>query len=283
MADTAGAGEAGALGLIAGSGALPRLIAERRARQGAPYFVAAFEGHAPDWLADHPHVVLPFEKPGRLFKALRAAGVDTVAFAGGMARPKLSPLRFDMKAAALAKRIMPLIGQGDDALLRALAETFEAEGFRVVGAQDLLGGLLAPEGSIAGPAPAEPDSADIDRARALAAMVGQADVGQGAVVAAGLCLGLETLQGTDAMLRFVAETQPARRPDGARGVLYKGPKPGQDRRTDLPAIGPETARAAAAAGLSGIAVEAGGVLLLDRDALVAEAEAAGLFLWGVAP
>ena len=133
--------------------------------------------------------------------------------------------------------------------------------------------------------PTAADIADADRAAKIVEGLGALDLGQGAVVAQGLCLAVETLPGTDAMLAFAALHDPALRPNpkGARGVLYKAPKPGQDRRIDLPAIGPETVAGAARAGLAGIAWEAGGVLLLDRDATVAAAAAAGLFLWSRAP
>ena len=133
--------------------------------------------------------------------------------------------------------------------------------------------------------PTAADIADADRAAKIVEGLGALDLGQGAVVAQGLCLAVAALPGTDAMLAFAALHDPALRPNpkGARGVLYKAPKPGQDRRIDLPAIGPETVAGAARAGLAGIAWEAGGVLLLDRDATVAAAAAAGLFLWSRAP
>lgn len=268
----------GALGVIAGRGDLPRLIAEAQAQAGRPCLVVAFEGAAPDWIGAHRHLVAPLEKPGRVFAALRDAGVDRVAFAGGMARPTLRPLAFDLTAARLAPRLVPLLKQGDDALLRGLAGIFESEGFALVGAHELLAHLLAPAGDMAARAADADDRRDIARAAELVAALGALDVGQGAVVAGGLCLGLETLQGTDAMLGFAAATPAAlrRRP----GVLYKAPKPGQDRRMDLPAVGVETLRRAAEAGLAGVAVAAGGVLLLDPAAMRAEADRLGLFLHG---
>jgi DUF1009 family protein len=270
----------GALGIVAGAGALPRLIAEAQGARG--HLVCAFEGAAPDWIGAHPHVVVPFEKPGALFAALRQAGVRRLVMAGGMKRPKLRPLHFDRTALGLASKILPLMGQGDDALLRGLAAVFEAEGFALVGVQQVLDGLLAPAGAIGGVAMAETHAADIRRAAQIVAALGALDVGQGAVVEAGICLGVETIQGTDALLEAVARTVPALRadPSGRAGVLYKAPKPAQDRRLDLPAIGVETVRRAAAAGLAGIAVAAGGVLLIDRPAIEAEAGARGLFLHG---
>lgn len=270
------------LGVIAGEGALPRLLAEERRRAAAPYLVCAFEGLVPDWIAAHPHAVVPFEKPGALFRALRDAGAEQVVFAGGMRRPSLNPLRFDMKAAKLAATVLPMLGKGDDALLRGLASVFESEGFEMIGAHDLVDDLLAPDGVLSARAPSETDRADIARAAELAVLIGGADVGQAAVVARGLCLGLESIQGTDFMLRAIAETPEALRPPRPSGVLFKGPKPGQDWRLDLPAIGVDTVRAAHRAGLSGVALRSGGVLILGRAETVAEADRLGLFLCGVA-
>ena len=266
------------VGVIAGAGDLPRLIAEDRRARGLRYLVCAFQGAAPPWIGDHPHAVVRHEKPGALFAALRGAGVDTVAFAGAMARPQLHPLAFDLTALRLAPRILPMLRQGDDALLRGLAGVLEAEGFRLVGAHELLSGLLAPPGDCAARRADAEDRADIARAAALVAGLGALDVGQAAVVAGGVCLGLESIQGTDALLAFAGATPQRLRP--RPGVLYKAPKPGQDWRVDLPAIGPQTLRAASAAGLAGVAVRAGGVLVLGLEATRAEADRLGLFLHG---
>lgn len=273
------------LAIVAGRGALPRLIAEHCARHGRPYRVVAFDGVPLDWAGGHPLLRATFEKPGRLFADLRAARCAAVTFAGGMARPALNPLRFDLTMLRLAPKVLSGLRGGDDRTLRLVAELFEAEGLRLVPAQDILTDLLAAPGVPTRAQPGEADRADAARAAAIVAALGAADVGQGAVVAQGICLGLESIQGTDALLDFVARTAGPFRPDpsGARGLLYKAPKPGQDWRMDLPAIGPDTMRAAAAAGLAGVVVEAGGVLVLGRAETVAAADAAGLFLWGRAP
>ncbi len=270
------------LAIVAGRGVLPRLIAEDCARRGRPYRVVLFEGVDLDWVGDHPTLAAVFEKPGRLFSDLRAAGCGEITLAGGIKRPDLNPLRFDLKFLRLAPRVLANLRAGDDATLRFVAEVLEAEGLKLLAPHEILADLLMPAGVLTRARPSEADRADADRAAAIVAALGAVDVGQGAVVAQGLCLGLESIQGTDALLDFVARTGAAFRPDprGARGVLFKAPKPGQDWRIDLPAIGPETVRGAAAAGLAGIVVQAGGVMVLGRPETVEAADAAGLFLWG---
>lgn len=273
------------LAIVAGRGVLPRLIAEACARGGRPYRVVAFPGVDLPWAAAHPVTPALFEKPGRLFADLRAANLGSMTFAGGMARPELKPLRFDLTMLRHAPKILGALRGGDDGALRVLAAIVEGEGFALVPAQAILTDLVAAPGVPTRAQPSEADRADAARAAALVAAIGAVDVGQAAVVAQGLCLGLESIQGTDALLAFVARTAAPFRPDpdGARGVLLKAPKPGQDWRMDLPAIGPDTIRAAAAAGLAGVVVQAGGVLILGREETIAAADAAGLFLWGREP
>ena len=222
-----------------------------------------------------------FERLGALFDALRADGVAEVVLAGGLSRPALDPSRLDEKTLRLAPRLMSAMGGGDDGLLRVAIEALEDEGFAVRGAHELLPTLTAAPGLLAGPEPGEDDLADAERARKILDALGPLDIGQGAVVAGGICLGIETIQGTDALLNFVAWTAPERRPV-ARGVLAKAPKPGQDLRVDMPAIGPATVERAAEAGLAGIAFAAGRTLLLEREELRAAAEDAGLFLYAEA-
>ena len=217
-----------------------------------------------------------FETLGAVFDELRAAGVDRVVLAGALSRPAFDPARLDAVTAGLLPGLMAAMHGGDDGLLRHVIAMFEAQGFAVIGAHEVVPDLTAGPGYLAGPAPDATQDADTDRALAILAALGPLDVGQGAVVAGGLCLGVETLQGTDAMLRFVADTPAGLKPAG--GVLVKAPKPGQDLRVDMPAIGPGTVRAAAGAGLSAIVIAAGQVLLIDRPGLMAAADAAGITL-----
>lgn len=268
------------LGIIAGSGALPRLIAEDCALKGRDYVVVRFSGIELDWLEGHPVLDAVFEKPGKLFKGLKKAGVSTVTMGGAMGRPRLNPLRFDATGLRLAPVVMNALKAGDGSTLKIVAALFEAEGFTIIGVHEALPALLAAKGIPTKAQPTDEDRADTARATEIVEALGAVDVGQGAVVAQGLCLGLESIQGTDAMLRFVTEN-PARLPDknGAKGVLLKRPKPGQDMRLDMPAIGPDTFDAVARAGLAGVVVSAGETLVLGLEETVAKADELGLFLW----
>ncbi|MGS4947701.1 LpxI family protein [Meridianimarinicoccus sp. RP-17] len=271
----------GPVGIVAGRGALPVALARALAGRGRDVVLAEMAGFPVDNPDDLPVIPFRVEKLGALFKTLRAAGVREVAFAGAVARPRLDPAQFDFRTLTLAPRILASLKGGDDATLRMVLDIFEGEGFAVRAAHDIAPDLLPSAGVLTRAQPGSRDRKDASRAAAIVAALSAVDVGQGAVVAGGLALGVEALPGTDRMLAQVAALPADLRPDpaSARGVLFKGPKIGQDRRIDLPVIGPDTVAGAAAAGLSGIAIAAGGVMVLDRPAVIAAADAAGLFLW----
>ncbi|MBL3568723.1 phosphatidate cytidylyltransferase [Rhodovulum sulfidophilum] len=271
----------GTTALIAGGGALPAHLARAMETAGTPFLIAQIEGFAMDEADRWPVETFALERLAVLFDLLHGRGVTRVVLAGTIRRPRLDPERIDPRTAQLLPRILPFLGQGDDGLLRAVIALFEEDGFAVVGADAVAPDLLPAAGVLTATAPSKQDEKDAARAAAIVEGLGAVDVGQGAVVAQGLCLAVETLPGTDAMLAFVAEAAAGCRPDprGARGVVYKAPKPGQDRRVDLPAIGPATVEAAHRAGLAGIVLEAGGVMVLDRAETVARADALGVFIW----
>ena len=265
------------LGLIAGRGELPQLVLDAARAEGRPVFVLALEGQtAPELVAGAENAWIPMGSVGRGIDILKAAGVADVVFAGGVRRPSLLKLGLDGRAA----RLMAKLGKaalGDDKLLSVLIKELEDEGLHVVGADDLLSGLLAGEGVMGRCRPDEVAFADIDRGAEIARRLGALDVGQGVVVQQGIVLGVEAIEGTDALIARSAAVSR----EGPGGVLVKVKKPGQERRADLPTIGIATVRAAAAAGLRGIAVEAGNTLLLGRDAAIEAADAAGIFLVGI--
>lgn len=259
--------------IIAGRGALPAAVAA--AVPGA--VVCALDGFAP--LGVPPDLTFRVERLVPLFRSLADRGVDRVVFAGAVQRPRLDPALFDPDTATLVPRLLAAMQAGDDATLRAVIALFEEAGFAVAGVQDVAPALVPGAGLLSG-APTDRDHADANRALAILAALGAADVGQGCVVQQGLCLAVEALPGTDHMLAQVAGLGPLR-PDPARGrgLFAKAPKPGQDLRIDLPTLGPATVQAVAQAGLGGIVWQAGGVICLDLPAMQAAAETAGLFLW----
>ncbi|MDO8882935.1 MAG: UDP-2,3-diacylglucosamine diphosphatase LpxI [Pseudotabrizicola sp.] len=258
--------------VIAGAGRLPAAVAQAL---DAP-LVCALDGFTPEGLT--PDMVFRVERLVPFFHALEDAGVTTVTFAGAVQRPRLDPALFDAATAALVPRLMGAMAQGDDATLRAVILLFEEAGFAVQGTAQIAPDLVPGAGVLCGAVTAQ-DEADAARAEAIVAALGAVDVGQGCVVAQGLCLAVEALPGTDAMLSGLVAVPAALRPLGTRGLFYKASKPGQDLRVDLPVIGPGTVARVAGAGLGGIAWQAGGVICLDRDAMITAANDAGLFLW----
>ena len=243
-------------------------------------FIVGLEGFAePAVLAPWPHEVVRVLAVGRILAVLRAHGCQDLVLIGPVRRPSLLGLRPDAEGARILARIGRAAFAGDDGLLAAVVKVLGEEGFRVLGAHENLGEALGPAGRLSRTAPDALAMADIKRGVAVAYALGAVDVGQGCVVQQGMVLALEAAEGTDTMLgRCAALARP-----GPGGVLVKLVKPGQDRRMDLPTIGPDTIHAAADAGLRGVAFEAGGTIVADREAAIAAADAAGLFLLGLDP
>lgn len=267
------------LGILAGFGPLPRRLVEACREDGRPFFVVAFDGETdPALVADAPHLWAGLGAVGKILAALKREGCREVTLCGPVRRPNFSRLKLDWQGIKLMGRIAGLAGAGDDALLRAVIGALEGHGFRVVGAETILGKLLAPAGPLGALEPDSEARRDIAVGVAAARALGARDAGQAVVVRAGAVVAEEDSAGTDALLVRVAG-EPRASPSG---VLVKMKKPQQDRRADLPTIGLETVRRAAEAGLAGIAVEAGQSFVLERSRLVAEADARGLFVVGVA-
>ena len=265
------------LGIIAGNGDLPRLIAEDYSAKGGSALIIDFEGIEVPWASEHNNFTARFEQPEAIFEELRNANCSKVVMAGAMQRPVLDPTKADPTFAAIVPRLMGALSEGDDAALRVVLSMFEGAGFEVIAPHEVLKNLLMEDGCPTIAQPTDYDKSDAERATEILKTTGPLDIGQGTVVAGGLCLGLETLQGTASMLEFVRHSDPDLRPE--RGLLMKAPKTGQDRKVDLPSIGPDTMDQLASAHLSGIVIEAGGVLVINRDEVIKRADAHGLFLW----
>jgi DUF1009 family protein len=263
------------VGIIAGGGSLPGQLAAAIQAQGRDCFVLAIKNSADPETLPAGAVWLSLGEAGRAFRLLHEHGVSEVVMAGPVRRPTLRDLRPDWRTARFFGRI-GLKALGDDGLLRAVIGEFESEGFKVIGADSILGDILAPLGVWGTARPDEQAAADTRRGIEVGQGLGRLDVGQSVVVQQGIVLGVEAVEGTDALLSRCGGL----RREGPGGVLVKLCKPQQDRRIDLPTIGVETVKLAAEAGLRGIAVEAGAALVVDLDAVVKAADRAGLFVMG---
>jgi len=266
------------LGIVAGGGEFPGLAIAACRAQNRAFHVLALSGHAePGVIGDAPAHWIRLGEAGTGFKILKEQGVEEVVMIGPVRRPTIRELAPDFRTTKFFAKV-GLKALGDDGLLRAVAREMEEEGFRIVGIDDVLSDCLATEGPYGAHLPDELAQADIQRGREVAKGLGALDVGQAVVVQQGIVLGVEAIEGTDRLIRRCGELKR----EGPGGVLVKVRKPGQDRRLDLPTIGVNTLREAAKGGLRGIAVEAGGALVLGRDAVAAEADGLGLFVVGIA-
>ena len=267
------------LGIIAGGGALPgRLIAACR-EQGRLHFVLALKDQADDpAIETAPHQWLRLGKSGQAERILRGEDVQEVVFAGHVKRPSLPEMVPDLRTARVLLRAARE-GLGDDGLLGLVIREFEAGGVTVVGAHTICPDLLAPAGVLSRRRVDRQADADIQRGVKILQTLGNLDVGQSCVVQQGIVLGVEAIEGTDALIQRCGGLK--RKGDG--GVLVKIKKPAQDDRIDMPTIGRRTIENAAAAGIRGVAIEAGATLVLDREGVIEAADRAGLFVVGIEP
>lgn len=273
------------VGIVAGGGRLPEAVAGALEAEGQRPFVVILEGEADAAgpLSGYDHGFLALEDFASLVPLLKRNGVTHVVLAGEVRRrPRLSRMRMNFSLLATLPRIALELTLGDDGLLRAVLRYIERRGIRVVGAHEVVPELVAAEGCYTRTSPQKSDWRDIGKAREAAEAIGALDIGQGAVAIGGRVVALEGIEGTDGLLARVEELRGHGRMAGrTRGVLVKCAKPGQEARADLPSIGPNTVDMAHAAGLAGIAVEAGHSLVLDGPTMIERADALGLFVFGL--
>ncbi|MCC8234554.1 LpxI family protein [Pinisolibacter aquiterrae] len=268
----------GPLVILAGGGRLPLLVAEGAAARGRRVTIAGILGEADPAIEAHDHVWIGRGHLSRLIRLARARGARDLVIIGGMKERRMPRLsEFDLADLFELIRNWRLLTHGEDGILRRLARLFEARGLRVVGAGEVVPDLLMPAGPLGVARPSEAHLQTIAFGAGAARGHGLGDVGQGVIVTGRTVVLKEGFAGTDAMIDAFSKMPCARE---KRGILVKCPKPIQDPRLDQPVIGAETVRAAAEAGLEGVAVEAGATLVADREALIRLADAAGLFVWG---
>lgn len=269
------------LGILACAGPLPIEVADAAERQGRAVHIVAIDGFAGPEVTRFSHERVSLGQLGRMLSSFKRAGVNDIVIAGAMQRPNLLRLKIDLGFLRHLPTILSLTRGGDDSVLRRVIRFFEGQGFRVLGAAEVAPALLAPHGVFGRLTPSPQQQQAIDRAASLIAALGPFDIGQAAVASPSGIVAVEGVRGTDAMLGDLGPTGPlAGASQGA--VLVKLTKPGQERRIDLPTIGPETVRRARAAGLAGVAVEASGAIVLERSRVIEGADAAGLFVTGIA-
>jgi UDP-2,3-diacylglucosamine hydrolase len=280
------AGEGGGepLAILCGGGSFPGAVAESVKRRGRRPVMFPVRGWAdPAVVERYTHHWCAIGQAGRFFRLARAEGCREAVFIGTLLRPALTQLRPDWTMLRLMPRIAAVFRGGDDRMLSGIAALFEEGGVRIVGVGEVAPDILVPLGQLARHAPSERDRADIALGLKLVATLGSFDIGQAVVVADGHVVAVEASEGTDNMLLRVAQLRSEGRftkPVGV-GVLVKAPKPGQDRRFDLPAIGPRTIENVARAGLGGLAVAAGSAIVAEPDKMGAAADRAGIFFVGV--
>ena len=270
------------LGIIAGGGDLPRLVAEQAVLHGwTPIVLAVGDGIGAGWLPADSWA-MAWGKLGDAFGHLKARGVRRIVMCGTVSiRPDFRSILPSFKTLAMLPQIFQVIRGGDDNLLRAAAKAFEGRGFEMVAVQEILPELLMPEGPVTGLAPNELDLAALRRGFEAAKMLGVLDVGQAVVASRDRVIALEGIEGTQEMLARVADLRRRGRVSRQEHcVLVKGVKPGQDLRFDLPSIGTATIAQAAEAGLAGIGLSAGHALVIGVDDVIAAARAEGMFLVG---
>lgn len=273
------------IALVCGGGAFPGAVAEAIARRGLRPVMFAIRGWAdPKIVEPYAHHWVALGQIGRFLRLARGERCREAVIIGALLRPPLTKLRLDWYTLRLLPSLARAFRGGDNRMLSAIASLSEQAGLRIIGVADVAPEVLVPAGVLGRRQPTPRDRGDIARALDMIAALGPFDVGQAAVVADANVLAVEAAEGTDNMLRRLVELRSQRRVTSApgTGVLVKAPKPDQDRRFDLPAIGPQTVANVARAGLGGIAVLAGHTIIVEGAETIAAADRAGIFLVGVA-
>jgi len=272
------------IGLIAAGGVMPFAVADSLTARGINPVLFALRGACdPVRVERFRHHWISIGQLGNATRLFRAENCRDLVFIGTLVRPALSEVRLDWGTLRVIGRVWAAFRGGDDHLLSGIGRILEQDGFRMVGIKDVAPDLLMPEGCLTLKAPDEKAAADIARGRELLRALSPFDIGQATVVIDGHVVGVEDIEGTDGLLARVARLRAEGRIRArtARGVLVKAPKSGQDLRFDLPTMGPRTVEGAAAAKLAGIAIVAGNTIVVEPQAVIEAADAAGLYVTGL--
>jgi UDP-2,3-diacylglucosamine hydrolase len=273
----------GPLAMICGGGSLPVAVAESVTAHGRPVLLFMLRGApAAGAIERFPHHWLYIGQIGKFLRLARAGGCRDVVFIGSLVRPSIWRVHPDLTGLRMLPRVLAAFRGGDDHLLSGMGRLLEREGLRLLGAHEVAPEILIPPGALGRAQPEKRDLDDIALGFDYLQAAGTFDIGQAVVIANKHVLAVEAAEGTDQMLARIAELRANGRIKAAKGVgvLVKAPKPGQDRRFDLPSIGPQTVDGVARAGLAGVAVTAGETIVAEPELLVAAADRAGIFVIG---
>jgi DUF1009 family protein len=275
----------GPLAIVSGGGTLPFEVADAAIARGRKVLLFPIKGAAdPQRAKSYPHRWIGLTQGRTLMRLMRKEGCRDVVLIGSLNRP--SPWQILLSLHDILSMLPTLLGalrRGDNHLLSVVARFAERNGFHIIGAHEVAPEILVKKGSLTARQPSDIQRTSIDRGLALLNAIGSYDVGQGAVVINQNIVAVEGIEGTDAMLARVRDLRRLGRVAtmAGEGVLVKAPKPQQDRRFDLPAIGPKTVRGVAEAGLAGLAVVAGQTVIAEPEELLREADRLKVFVVAV--
>jgi UDP-2,3-diacylglucosamine hydrolase len=290
LGSTLGSSLGSSLGLIAGNGRFPFLLLDAARAQGLRVVVAAIKEETDPEMDERatrdPEGVcvhwLSLGELSRLIEMFQREGVTRAVMAGQVKHKQIfSSIRPDWR---LAKLLLNLRTRNTDMLLGAVAKVLEDEGIELISSTSFLEPMLAPVGVLTRRAPDETERGDIAYGLKVARGIAGFDLGQTVVIAAGACVAVEAMEGTDATIARAGEI--FRALDSVASTLerrltvVKVAKPNQDMRFDVPVVGVPTIEAMIAAGATCLCVEAGGTLVFDREAMIAAADAAGIAMAG---
>ena len=259
------------LAIISGSGELPLIV--KNLYKNAIYITFTKSNTA----EENKFINCEFEKLGYLFDVLKQNGIRRIVMAGAIARPQFDKNKLDEYTRNLLPKLETKLGKGDNELLCFIATEFEQRGYKILGASEIISDLTVSPGFLCG-CSYDFVSRDIFKADSVLKSLSLEDIGQAVVIENGLVLGIETLQGTNELLNFVAKTASHLRVAGLGGIFVKRPKAEQDLRFDMPVVGPQTIELACKAGLRGLVISPGSVMLLEREKCIEIAEANNFFI-----
>lgn len=274
------------LGLIAGNGRFPFLVLDAARAQGHEVVVAAIREETFPEIENHGAASVHWMSLGELSKLIdtfHKEGVTRAIMAGQVKHKQIfSSIRPDWR---LAKILLSLTTRNTDSLIGAVAKVLADEGITLESSTSLLEPLLAKPGVPTKRAPSEVERKNIEYGRSVACGLAQYDIGQTVVIAESACVAVEAMEGTDATIeragKIMASLEPGDSNPGkstlARELtVVKVAKPKQDMRFDVPVIGAKTIEVMQRAGASCLAIDSGKCLLLDGDAVIHAADAAGI-------